>query len=434
MAEAKDDPAYSGTSNNVKILIYGINYAPELTGIGKYTGEMATFFAAAGDEVEVITAPPYYPQWKVKEGYANRFHTEQVEGVTVHRCPLYVPAEVTGMRRILHEFSFVLSSLRYWIPRYFRRYDQILCISPPFHLGFPALLHKWFRGTPVVYHIQDLQVDAARDLGIIRQQWLLRILEGAEAWLLKRMTAISTISEGMLRKIVKKGIPADDIILFPNWVDANLVHPVERRDSMRSAWQIADGDRLVLYAGNLGEKQGLENILEVADRMREAANVKFLIIGEGGAKARLQAEARQRALTNLTFKPLQPLSQLAASLAAADVHLVLQKKAAADLVMPSKLTNILAVGGHALITAEQETTLYDEVINNRLGTIVAPEDTDALEAGLRSILNGRNGDDATGALAYAAEKLDKQHILFRFRQILTQNTKQQHNSWNSHPS
>lgn len=417
----------------MKILIYGINYAPELTGIGKYTGEMAAFLASAGDDVEVITAPPYYPQWKIQEGYDRGFHTEEIEGVTVHRCPLYVPTEVTGLRRILHEFSFVFSSLRYWIPRYFRGYDRIICVSPPFHLGFPALIHKWLRGTHIVYHIQDLQVDAARDLGIIRQQWLLRLLERAEAWLLRKVSTVSTISEGMLRKIARKGIDPDKIVLFPNWVDDDLVYPVSRDDSARAEWGIGDNDQLVLYAGNLGEKQGLERVLTVADRMRDVENVKFLIIGEGGAKARLVAEAERMGLSNLTFKPLQPLSRLAASLAAADVHLVLQKKAAADLVMPSKLTNILAVGGHALITAEPETTLHDLVIKYHLGTLIAPEDDDALETGLREILSGQRAQDYTGALAFASEKLDKRNILLGFRQILTLNTKQ-HNSWNSHPS
>ena len=245
----------------MKILIYGINYAPELTGIGKYTGELASYFAAAGDEVEVITAPPYYPRWEVDEAYRGGYRKERREGVEVLRCPLYVPNEVTGLRRILHEFSFVLSSLRYWIPRYFRPYDMILCISPPFHLPYLALPHKWLHGTPVVNHIQDLQVDAARDLGIIRQPWLLRILEAAERWALRAVSAVSTISTGMQRKVVKKGLNPDEIILFPNWVDKKLVHPVARAESARRDWGFDDRDRLVLYAGNLGEKQGLENVL-----------------------------------------------------------------------------------------------------------------------------------------------------------------------------
>ncbi|THH39278.1 WcaI family glycosyltransferase [Neolewinella litorea] len=414
----------------MKVLIYGINFAPELTGIGKYSGEMAAYFAAQGDEVEVITAPPYYPHWKVKSGYVNAYREENIDGVRVLRSPLYVPEEVTGLRRILHEMSFVLSSLRYWIPRYFRSYDAIICVSPPFHLGFPALLHQWLHGTPVINHIQDLQVDAARDLGIIRQNWLLRLLERSERWLLQRMTAVSTISDGMQRKILQKGINTDKIIMFPNWVDGDLVYPVSRKDSAREEWGFGDNDRLVLYAGNLGEKQGLENILQLADRMRDVPDLTFLIIGEGGAKSRLMAEAERLELTNVIFKPLQPLDRLAASLAAADVHLVLQKKAAADLVMPSKLTNILAVGGHALITAEAGTTLHDLVKAHHLGTLVAPEDIDALEQGLRKILAGECETNYRGARTFAAEQLDKRNILFGFRQILTQNTKQ-HNTWNS---
>ena len=415
----------------MKILIYGINYAPELTGIGKYTGEMATYFSQAGDNVEVITAPPYYPQWRVSEDYRGvGFRKELIDGVTVLRCPLYVPEEVSGLRRILHEISFVASSLRYWLPRYFRRYDYIICVSPPFHLGFMALPHRWLHGTKVINHIQDLQVDAARDLGIIKSEGLLNFLEKAEKWSLGKMTAVSTISTGMISKIVKKELKSDDIILFPNWVDGDLVYPVAKPDSARGEWGYDDNDRVVLYAGNLGEKQGLENILEVAARMRDVSRLTFLIIGEGGAKSRLVAQARAMGLTNVVFKPLQPLSRLAASLAAADVHLVLQKKAAADLVMPSKLTNILAVGGHALVTAEPGTTLYDLVKEHHLGTLVAPEDVAALESGLRRILSGESQGDSRGALEFANTQLDKKNILSGFRQILVTNTKQ-HKSWNS---
>ena len=218
--------------------------------------------------------------------------------------------------------------------------------------------------------------------------------------------------------------------MFPNWVDGELVYPVPRHDTAREEWGFSDNDRLVLYAGNLGEKQGLESILHLADRLRDVPDLTFLIIGEGGAKSRLMAEAERMELHNLQFKPLQPLDRLAASLAAADVHLVLQKKAAADLVMPSKLTNILAVGGHALVTAEEGTTLYDVVKTHNLGTLVAPEDVDALEEGLREILNGTRASDASGATDFAREHLDKRNILFGFRRHLTLNTKQ-HTTWNS---
>jgi colanic acid biosynthesis glycosyl transferase WcaI len=379
---------------------------------------MATHLAACGDEVEVITAPPYYPHWAVQSGYDNWFREEYMDGVCVHRCPLYVPREVTGPKRILHELTFVLSSLRYWIPRYFRRYDAIVCISPPFHLGFLGLLHRWLHGTTVVNHIQDLQVDAARDLGIIRNNTVLRLLERAERWLLRRMPLVSTISTGMREKLLAKGLPEEKVLLFPNWVDNELVYPVSRANSLRAEWGYGAEDRVVLYAGNLGEKQGLEQILDVAERLRDMPGLTFLIVGEGGAKERLVARRDRLGLNNVAFKPLQPLAKLAPMLAAADVHLVLQKKAAADLVLPSKLTNILAVGGHALITAEPGTTLYDTATEHRLGTVVPPEDTEALERGLIDILAGRRGDDASGAAVYATQYLAKEPILSRFRRAL----------------
>ncbi len=402
----------------MKILIYGINYAPELTGIGKYTGEMAAFFADEGHQVEVITAPPYYPNWEVKKEYRGGWRKETLEGVTVLRCPLYVPKAVTGAKRILHEISFVISSLRYWFPRYFRTYDVIICVSPPFHLGFMALPHKWLRGTKVVNHIQDLQVDAARDLKIIRHEGLLSVLEKTERWLLGKMSRVSTISKGMLKKITFKGIPIEKTIMFPNWVDNEVVFPVSKNDSVKAEWGFKESDQIVLYSGNLGEKQGLSSILNVADQFRKRDNLHFIIIGNGGAKERLIRRADEMKLKNVTFMPLQPFERLAATLAAADIHLVLQKKAAADLVMPSKLTNILAVGGHALVTAEAGTTLHDVVKEHKLGTLVTPEDDKALEKGLSEILAGNREEDAQGARAFSNRYLNKHSIVSGFLRAL----------------
>lgn len=402
----------------MKILIYGINYAPELTGIGKYTGEMATFFAEEGHQVEVITAPPYYPNWEVQKEYRGLWRKENLKGVKVLRCPLYVPSEVSGSKRIIHEVSFVVSSLRYWLPRYFRSYDVIICVSPPFHLGFMALPHKWFRGTKVINHIQDLQVDAARDLGIIRHEGLLNIMEKTERWLLGKMSRISTISEGMLSKIVGKGIPRESTIMFPNWVDDKVIFPVSQEESVRKEWGFGHQDKIVLYSGNLGKKQGLGSILSLADRLRDNKDLHFIIIGNGGEKERLMATASEMNLKNVIFMPLQPLEQLASTLAAADVHLILQKRAAADLVMPSKLTNILAVGGHALVTAEAGTSLHDVVREHQLGTLVAPEDVNALEKGLREILSGNREEDAQGARAFANRYLNKHSIVSGFLRAL----------------
>jgi colanic acid biosynthesis glycosyl transferase WcaI len=399
----------------MKILVYGINYTPEITGIGKYTGEMAPFFAAAGHQVTVITAPPYYPNWEVAEAYRGKgWLTEELDGVTVHRVPLYLPTKLSGLKRILHEASFLLSSMRYWVPAYFRSYDAIVCVSPPIHLVLPALIHKWLRGTPIVNHVQDLQVDVARDMKIITNQPLLRFLEWLEKRLLLNVNKVSSISAGMIRKIQEKGVPAGNVIFFPNWVDSTNVFPHSREESLRAEWGFTDADKIILYSGNLGGKQGLGSIIEVAELLQDREEILFVIVGEGEMKAQLMAATTAAGLDNVQFKPLQPLNKLAACLASADVHLVLQRKAAANLVMPSKLTNILAVDGHAIVTAEPGTTLYDVVAENQLGTLVEPESPQALREGIEAIIGGEKKQDILGARHFVRNHLLKDKTLNTF--------------------
>ena len=146
----------------MNILIYDINYSPELTGVGKYTGEMGAWLVKQGHSVHVITAMPYYPEWEVHASYKGKlWFTERIEGATVHRCPFYVPKKVTPLKRVLHEFSFIVSSLVYWIPALFRkRYDVIICVAPPFHIGLLPVLYSKLRKTSLWIHLQDLVLPA----------------------------------------------------------------------------------------------------------------------------------------------------------------------------------------------------------------------------------------------------------------------------------
>ena len=114
----------------MKILVYGINYSPELTGIGKYTGEMVEWMASRGHDVRVITAPPYYPEWKVGERYSSWRYRREEGAATVWRCPLYVPKQPSTLKRLIHLGSFALSSFfplmaqRRWKP------DRIIGVVP----------------------------------------------------------------------------------------------------------------------------------------------------------------------------------------------------------------------------------------------------------------------------------------------------------------
>ncbi|MVM32526.1 WcaI family glycosyltransferase [Spirosoma sp. HMF4905] len=400
----------------MRILIYDINYTPELTGVGKYTGEMGAWLASKGHIVRVITAMPYYPEWEIHERYKGKgWFTEEIDGVTVNRCPFYVPTKVTTLKRILHEFSFVISSLPYWASVLIgKRYDIVISISPPFQIGLLPTLYSMIRKVPLWYHIQDLQVDMANELGMIKNKSFVDILFLIEKFILKRSTFVSTISEGMVRKVTDKKVLQTPCFLFPNWVDEQSIKPLPRAASLRSELGLREHDKVVLYSGSLGEKQGLELIIEAAKHYSSRSDIQFLIFGSGGGKTRLESLVNEYQLTNVAFHPLQPYEKLSALLATADIHLVLQKKSASDLVLPSKLTSILAAGGCALVSAVPGTTLYDVIATHQMGILIEPESTQALIAGIDQALDKDVTDYRQNARAYARQYLSKETILQQF--------------------
>lgn len=397
----------------MKILVCGINYAPEMTGIGKYTGEMCSWLAANGHTVEVITAMPYYPQWEIDKNYKKKWwHKEYIDGVKVYRCPLYVPKKISSAKRIIHEFSFVLSTLPVWIKKLFsKKYDVVVSVSPPFHLGALPLLYSKLRRTKMVTHIQDLQVDVAKELKMINNRRLLNAMFGVEKFILKQSAAVSSISKGMLERICEKGIAPSSCIMFPNWVDANVIRPLSKEHSLRAAYGLSQEDKVILYSGNLGEKQGLENIIEAAKSFRDDGSVKFVLVGSGGGEVKLKEMVKESGLTNIRFFPLVAYEQLSSLLAMADLHLVLQKRNASDLVMPSKLTSILASGGCPLVTAHENSTLYNVIRKHDMGLVVEPDDPLALTEGIRYALNTDLNTYRTNARYYAANHLSKEVIL-----------------------
>ena len=398
----------------MKILLYGINYSPELTGIGKYSGEMASWLAAQGHEVRVITAPPYYPEWKVWKGFSTwRYNKRQEAGVTVIRCPLYVPSRPTVVKRLLHLASFSLSSAVAVMAQLRWKPDRVILVVPTLFCAPQALALAKLTGATSVLHVQDYEVDALFGLSIAKGERLKRWAFAIERALLRSFDRVSTISSGMLRRAEEKGVAKEKLRFFPNWSETARFQHVPRHPELLRRLGVAPEKRVLLYSGNIGEKQGLECVIEAAERLASRTDLVFLVVGEGAGKARLQEQAQQRNLSNVVFAPLQPYEDLPALLASADCHLVIQKRGAADAVLPSKLTNILAVGGNALITADPETSLGVLCAEYPgIAALVEPESVEALVNGIETVL----AMPVPNAIAtdYACEFLDKDQILTRF--------------------
>jgi colanic acid biosynthesis glycosyl transferase WcaI len=411
----------------MKILIHGINYAPERTGIGKYTGEMSEWLAARDHKVRVVTAPPYYPVWQVGEGYsAWAYRRERRAGVAVWRCPLWVPVRPTGIERLLHLASFAASSFPVMLRQALWRPDVVMVIEPPLFCALQAWMSARLCGAKTLLHIQDFELDAAMSLGMLGKGSVQHILYKVEKFLMQGAARVSAISGEMRRRVVEKGIPKDRTWLFPNWSDVGFVRPMPRDNEVRWELGARPDDVLVLHTGNMGEKQGLDLVLDAADRLRDLREIKFAMIGDGVSRESLMKAVKLRRLGNVCFFPVQPLERLPLMLAAGDIHLVVQRREAASLVMPSKLTNILAAGRPSVATAEPRTALYDVLKEYDCGLVTAPGNAKELAAGIVALAGNPRERERLGqnARQYAESYLNKDKILSEFESRLQELVKE----------
>lgn len=405
----------------MKILFYGINFTPELTGIGKYTGEMAQWFAEQGHEVRVITAPPYYPAWKVSEGYQNAYVTEQWQGVTVFRTPLWVPAQPSGVKRLVHLASFALSSLPTLFKQWAWKPDVVWTVEPALMCAPATVTFAKLNSAKSWLHVQDYEVNAAFDMGLIKAKWLRGFVEACESWLMRCFDRVSSISGQMLKLARAKGMDEQKVISFPNWVDISAIQPLKDVSPYRKELKISDDKIVALYSGNMGGKQGLEILAEAAQIIAEQKNenIKFVFCGNGAGRADLEQACT--GLNNIMFLDLQPFERLGELLGLADIHLLPQRADAADLVMPSKLTGMLASGKSVVATAVAETELGHVITQGaQCGLIVEPENAQALADAIIQLSQDKERRQQFGenGRKYAENSLSKDQILKIFEMDL----------------
>jgi colanic acid biosynthesis glycosyl transferase WcaI len=352
----------------MRILIYSANFAPEPTGIGKYSGDMAAWLADQGHEVRVVCAPPYYPAWQVDRKYRwPPFRREQWRGVDVWRTPLWVPKSPNGLTRLLHLLSFAIASFPVMLWQAGWRPDVVLTVAPAFMCAPTGLLTAWLCRAKCWLHLQDFEVDVAFMMGLLRGRLLQRIALRMESLLLRRFDTVSTISARMMQRLRAKGVTAGKTRYLPNWVDLTRVMPPQ--NFYRRQLGIAKDAVVALFSGTLSGKQGLMVIPSAAKLLRSRDEIVFVVCGDGVMKPELEAAAA--GLPNVRFLPLQPAAQVSDLLAMADIHLLPQSPDAADLVLPSKLGGMLASGRPVIATCRAGTEISEIVAP--CGLVVPPE-------------------------------------------------------------
>jgi len=419
----------------MRILIHGINFAPELTGVGKYSGEMAEWLCASGHEVRVVTAFPYYPEWQIRHGYAGWHYQREsrlslplsqsrqragesgLQGthVDVFHCPLWVPQRPSGLNRLLHLASFALSSFPVMLGQIFWRPDVVFVVEPPLFCAPQAWLCGRLAGAKLWLHIQDFEVDAAFELGLLPS--LFRSTVGKlERWIMRRFDRVSTISKCMCDRLSDKGVAVDKQMFFPNWVDTQLIFPLGYLSPTRQELGIAPGAITLLYSGNMGEKQGLEIVIECARLLAGQKEIVFVLCGDGAAYLRLRKMSE--GLQNILWLPLQPFNRLNDLLNLADIHLLPQRGDAADLVMPSKLTGILASGRPVVATAVPGTQVAG--IAEKCGIVTPPGNAQEFANAIMELAASREKRAQFGNAAreYAVRNFGKDEVLGQFERDL----------------
>jgi colanic acid biosynthesis glycosyl transferase WcaI len=394
----------------LKILLYTANFAPEPTGIGKYSGEMAAWLVSQGHEVRVVSAPPYYPSWKLEKAYVwPPYRREKWHGVDVWRTPLWVPSKPNGMTRLLHLFTFVLSSFPVMLWQILWRPNVVITVAPALMCAPTGWLVARLSGGKAWLHIQDFEVDVAFQMGLLKGPLLKNIVLRTERWLLGRFDSVSSISGQMLNKLRQKGIVERKIRFFPNWVDITHIFPLDKPSDYRSELGIHDDTKVLLFSGSLGGKQGLMVIPDAARKLAHRTDLMFIVCGDGLMKPQL--EAASAGLTNIRFLPLQPFDRLGQLLGLADMHLLPQSPDAADLVLPSKLSGMLA-SGRPIIAMCQEGTEIAKVVSE-CGLVVAPEDGAALANAIVQLADNQQLRDSLGVKArhYAKDRFEKNGVL-----------------------
>src|SRR6476619_6435473 len=354
----------------MRVIVWGINYAPEFTGIAPHSVALCEFLEREGHDVEMVTSFPYYPTWQKRpEDRGRLFRTDVINGVPVHRCWHFVPARVSALKRIVHEGSFVFTSTLRALG--VERPDVFVVVSPPLLLGAAAWLVGKLKRAPYVFHVQDMQPDAAVGLGMLKQSSFTRALYALEAFAYRHAARVSGITRGMLRTFRSKGVPDSKLVYFPNAIELKTDEPAPARGEFRNRHGFRADEFLAIYAGNLGVKQGLEVLLETAAFLRDRP-IRFLICGDGAQREALAARAREMQLPNFNLLPLQFGRDYRALLVDADVCFITQPAGAGNSFFPSNLLGLLAESKPVVTVAAPECELALALREGNFGGNVAP--------------------------------------------------------------
>ena len=403
----------------MKILVVSLYYEPDrCQSNGPIIRAMCDDWAEAGHEVTVLASFPHYNCDEVWPEYRGRlFQRDRVGKVNVIRSYIFVPHKRSGWQRILNYLSFNISSTLAGL--FAGKQDVIFVMSPPLTIGLTAYVLGLLKRIPYCYNLQDIWPEVAVKLGMLRGRRLIAFFEAMEKFIYHHSRRIFAISDEFKSNLIAKGVAADKIEVIPNFTDTEFIKPMEKANRFSLANGLAD-KFTVLYAGNVGLSQGLEVILDAAEQLKDRSEIVFAIIGEGGCREDLIADAARRGLQNVKLLPFQPESDVPMVYAAADVALIPLRRGITENSVPCKTYSIMAAAKPYIAGVDKGSTVWKLTDQVGCGVCVEPENGRALAEAVLRLQSDAEARNRTGVKGrqFVERNFAREAITDRYRVAL----------------
>ena len=403
----------------MKLLILTQYFPPEVGAPQNRLFELAVRLKKLGVDVSVLTAMPNYPQMKIYDGYEGKdYMYEEIEGIPVHRSSIYLPKSKSIVQRLLNYFSFVYSSARVGKNKV-GEVDVIMCESPPLFLGYSALYLKRKKKAKLIFNVSDLWPESAEKLGVVTNKWMLKLAYRLEKKLYRKSVLVTGQTQGICKSINLR-FPEVKTYWLPNGVDVSYYNPSIVTSNWRKENGFNENDILFLYAGIIGLAQGLEIILVAAEKLKNNASIKFILLGSGPEKETLQAIKKEKQLSNVYFFDAVSKTQMPQIIQASDVSVIPLRKLDLFLgAIPSKIFENLAMEKPVLLAVDGEAReLF--VNQGKCGLYSEPENINDLVKNVLLLANDPELRKQLGkkGRSYVEQSFNRNTIAQNFYQIL----------------
>ena len=369
-----------------------------------FTTGLAEHLSSEGNQVSVVTSLPHYPGQRIFAGYRGRWlFRERINGVDLIRWRIPMLDRVQTLQRLVYDFSLAPYALMTGLVQ--PRPDLVITVSPPVQLSWALGLIARARSVPHIMFIQDLPVDLAQSVGMLRPGKLVSLAQSLERLAYRSACALVVITPGFKAKLIARGVPPEKVHMIPNWANLGDILPGQP-EQIRSLLGAGPDDFLLVYLGNMGRKQALHAAIDAVGMDHSDAPFRLALIGDGAERQALVEYARRAGVSTVSFLASQPPERMASVMAAADALLLPQRADVVDSVAPSKLLAYMAAGRPTIAAVTEGSEAGKLVGRTGAGIIVRPESPSRLLEAVNLLRQNPNLRLELGRAGHAAAELE----------------------------